>query len=86
MCDVVIEQIHFGLWGEVDDIHHSDLSVCASYNSAAIRQRAVQADYSSSLNLDALPKGHMSLDFFSLGFGVGVVPHRIGVHLAIDQQ
>jgi hypothetical protein len=42
---------------------------------------------SRSLNdFDALPKGNTASDFFGLWFWISVIPDRIVVQLAINQQ
>jgi len=40
----------------------------------------------SRLDLHALPEGDAIADLVGLGLGIGVVPGRIGMQLAVDQQ
>lgn len=37
-------------------------------------------------DLHALPEGHAALDEMGLGLGLGVVPHGVGQHVAVDHE
>lgn len=40
----------------------------------------------SFLHLHTLPEGHAALDQVGFGLGLGVEPHGVGQHVAVDQQ